>query len=211
MLPARRSAGPACRARRSTPAGCCGRPRSLRTPHGLSCVRVHSPSLCLLTLYFLLGVSAGHQGGVGATGGGCRADTRGGVGLTPGPGNERAVAHRPSCLSQTWITLSGRRPPPIPLPSSSRCISLEPPPRRTPGEPQPLHRKGFRTLNARLPLLFLRVWHPLVGSTRPLRSSSPLSPSAFLLPRSRQMLSGIRAATPTGVIPRTRRISSSSS
>jgi hypothetical protein len=123
-------------------------------------------------------VSAGHQGGVGATGGGCRADTRGGVGLTPGPGNESDRAHRPSCLSQTWITLSGRRPPPIPLPSSSRCISLEPPPRRTPGEPRPLHRKGFRTLNARPPLLILRVWHPLVGSTRPQRSSSPLSPSS---------------------------------
>src|SRR5688500_8086933 len=102
---------------------------------------------------------------------GCQQDTRGvsarrggGVVRTPGPGNERAVAHRPSCLSQTWITLSVRRPPPIPLPSSPRCISLEPPPRRTPGEPQPLHRKGFRTLNARPPLLFLRVWHPLVGS-----------------------------------------------
>ena len=55
----------------------------------------------LLTLYFLLGVSAGHQGSVGTTGRGCPRDTRGGVGSAPGQRNERDVAHRPGCLSES--------------------------------------------------------------------------------------------------------------
>jgi hypothetical protein len=71
------------------------RPYSVIEDNEFSLLRSNTPSICVLKMCFLLGVSAGHQGGAGTTGGGCLHDTRVGVRLTLRQSIESGVAHRP--------------------------------------------------------------------------------------------------------------------
>src|SRR5687768_14696245 len=106
-------------------------------------------------MYFLLGVSARHQGGVGVTGGGCPFDTR--VVSARHPVRARTeiwpIARFASRRHGRHHRGNDRHPFRVhPAPAAS---ASNPSPGRTPVGPLSLHRKGLRILNARPPVLFL--------------------------------------------------------